>query len=409
MLGDPQLSTDENAAPVVPLEPALRGDVDAILSIEAVPLILDVVCRTTGMGFAAVARVTENRWITCLTRDEIAFGLGPGDELPFHTTICSEVRAAREPVVIDHVAEDTEFCNHHTPSTYGFQSYISMPIVRPDGSFFGTLCAIDPRPRRLRNPETIGMFKLFADLIAAQLDALDRAARSERDLSRERETAALREQFIAVLGHDLRNPLAAVLAGVHRLQTDEADPKRRRMLTLMQRSGLRMNAIIGNLLDFARGRLGGGLSLELDEGPLEPVLRQVVDEIRAVSDRTIELRPEIDRAVPCDHQRIGQLLSNLLGNAVTHGAPDTPVTVSAVTLHDAFELAVTNEGEPIPANRLDSIFLPFWRGSPGSGHQQGLGLGLYIASQIAAAHGGTLAVDSSPARTRFTFAMPLPR
>jgi GAF domain-containing protein len=132
--------------------------VATIAEIDAVPLILDVVCRSTGMGFAAVARVTQDRWIACAVRDEIEFGLLPGGELAVATTICDEIRAAGEAVIIDHVAEDQAYCGHPTPAKYGFQSYISMPIRRSDGSFFGTLCAIDPRPARLDTPETIGMF-----------------------------------------------------------------------------------------------------------------------------------------------------------------------------------------------------------------------------------------------------------
>src|SRR3954463_14866340 len=103
----------------------LQADVAAIARIPAVPTILDVVCRTTGMGFAAVARVTEDRWIACRVRDDIAFGLVPGDELKIETTICNEIRHSREPVVIDHVAEDPAYRGHHTPAMYGFQSYIS--------------------------------------------------------------------------------------------------------------------------------------------------------------------------------------------------------------------------------------------------------------------------------------------
>src|SRR5258707_10173235 len=152
----------------------LQGDVAAVSRIDAVPTILEVVCRTTGMGFAAVARVTEDRWIACGVRDEIAFGLRPGGELKVETTICNEIRDSRQPVVIDHVAEDPKFHGHPTPAQYGFQSYISVPILRKDGSFFGTLCAIDPRPARLNTPEVIGMFKLFADLIAFHLDARER-------------------------------------------------------------------------------------------------------------------------------------------------------------------------------------------------------------------------------------------
>ena len=152
----------------------LQDDVRAVGSIAVVDTILEVVCRTTGMGFAAVARVTEEHWIACQVRDEIAFGLRPGGELKVETTICSEVRTTRQGVFIDQVAEDAAYCGHPTPALYGFQSYVSTPIVLKDGTFFGTLCAIDPRPARVSAPETIGMLQLFAELIALHLDAGDR-------------------------------------------------------------------------------------------------------------------------------------------------------------------------------------------------------------------------------------------
>jgi GAF domain-containing protein len=152
------------------LKDDLADDLAAIVKIDAVPTILEVVCRTTGLGFAAVARVTEDRWIACAVRDEISFGLRPGGELQVDTTICDEIRNSGQPIVIDHVAEDDIYCGHPTPRMYGFQSYISMPIYRPDGRFFGTLCAIDPKPARVNTPTTIGMFKLFADLIGFHLD-----------------------------------------------------------------------------------------------------------------------------------------------------------------------------------------------------------------------------------------------
>src|SRR5580698_8127319 len=93
-------------------------DIAAIGRIKTVPTILDVVCRTTGMGFAAVARVTEDRWIACSVRDDIAFGLEPGGELKVETTICNEIRQNREAVVINHVAENPLFCGHPTPAQY---------------------------------------------------------------------------------------------------------------------------------------------------------------------------------------------------------------------------------------------------------------------------------------------------
>src|ERR1700733_6194580 len=180
-----------------------------VARIAAVPTILEVVSHTTGMRFAAVAHVTRERWIACSVLDRINFGLAPGGELKLETTICNEIRQSREPVVIDHVAEDVSFCDHPTPAMYGFQSYISMPIILGDGSFFGTLCAIDPSPARVNNPSTIGMFRLFAELIAHHLDADSQLNTTQVALSEERSAAGLREQFMAVLGHDLRTPLRA--------------------------------------------------------------------------------------------------------------------------------------------------------------------------------------------------------
>src|SRR3954468_23621534 len=244
-------------------------DIDAIDSIAAVPTILNVVCRVTGMGFAAVARVTEGRWVCLAVNDEIAFGLKPGGELKVETTICHEVRQARDAVAIDHVAEDEIYCRHHTPAMYGFQSYISMPIFLKDGSFLGTLFAIDPKPAKLKNPGVIGMFKLFAELIAFHLDAGRRLATAEADLLDARATSLLREQFIAVLGHDLRNPLASIAAGVRLVQKTRVEEKAVSILEMMQKSVTRRAVLIDNVMDLARGRLGGGMTLTPTSEPLE--------------------------------------------------------------------------------------------------------------------------------------------
>ena len=385
-----------------------QHDIDAIARIDIMPTILDVVCRTTGMGFVAVARVTEDRWIACQVLDKIEFGLVPGGELEVQTTICSEIRDNGEPVVIDHVAEDNLFATHHTPLMYGFQSYISMPIIRQDGSFFGTLCAIDPRPARLKNPETIGMFRLFAQLIAFHLEAGERLAQSQATLNSERQVAELREQFIAVLGHDLRNPLAAIDSGIQMLKRSPLDARGHRIIGLMQGAANRMDGLITNVLDFARGRMGGGLTLKRQTAvPLSATLMQIVNETRAqFPERAIEADIRVTAAVNCDPGRISQMLSNLLGNALMHGAEGTPVRVDAATDGGQFELSVTNSGLPIPADSLARLFEPYYRGQ-GSAGRSGLGLGLYIASEIARAHGGTLEVASTESQTRFSFRMPV--
>ncbi len=388
------------------MTPDFQADLRAVARIKAVPSILEVICRLTGMGFAAVARVTKERWIACAVLDQVQFGLLPGGELKIETTICYEIQDNRLPVVIDCVADDEQYREHHTPRLYGLQSYISVPIVLPDGSFFGTLCAIDSKPRKLNTPEITGTFRLFAEMIAFHLEAQQKLATSEESLARERGDSELREQFIAVLGHDLRNPLAAIKAGSEMLirRPDRAAA----IAGVINQSISRMGGLIDNVLDFARGRLGGGLTIVRDDKePVEKTVLQVVDELRATRPgRTIVTEFAIADAVSCDRGKIAQLLSNLLGNALTHGSETQPVVVSAATAGGWFELSVANGGLPIPALVLPNLFQPFFRASVRPS-QEGLGLGLYIASEIAKAHGGELVVSSSAAETRFTMRMPL--
>ena len=176
---------------------------------------------------------------------------------------------------------------------------------------------------------------------------------------------------------------------------------------MMQSSVDRMAGLIDNVLDFARGRLGGGLTIDRSDWEMAPILSQVIDELRSASpDRVIETHFDIDRLVNCDRSKIAQLFSNLLGNALTHGARTGPVRVVATTEDGWFELSVANPGADIPPAALARLFHPFARGGDAA-HAQGLGLGLYIASEIAKAHSGTLGVESAGGETRFTFRMPL--
>jgi sigma-B regulation protein RsbU (phosphoserine phosphatase) len=227
-------------------------------------------------------------------------------------------------------------------------------------------------------------------------------------LQTERETAELREQFIAVLGHDLRNPLAAISGGLRLLKKEQPAERRQLLLGMLETSVVRMSALIDNVLDFARGRLGSGISLDLRTGvSLSPVLEQVVAELRiGLPDRAVETDFNLPEPIRCDPLRIAQLVSNLLGNALTHGATDAPVRIHADAHDGALTIWVANGGEAIVPATLERLFQPFFRGEARAS-QQGLGLGLYIASEIAKAHGGTLSATSSPQETRFTFRMPI--
>lgn len=391
------------------MENTLQEDLAAVARIDVVQKILDVVCRSTGMGFAAVARVTDERWLACAVRDGAGLGLIKGSELPLETTLCNQIRRTGELVAFDQASSDDIYRDHPTPKIYGFESYLAVPIRLESGEFFGTLCALDRKPTTVNRPEVIETFRLFADLIAMHLDAFRRYKAHETALAQAEETAQFRDQFMAVLGHDLRNPLGAIRGAAELLQMTPRDQADTEMLELIQRSVSRMTGLIDNVLDFARGRLGGGLHISCDK-PVhaEICLKQVVAELRtAWSARTLVDDIDLDRPVRCDAARLGQMMSNLIANALVHGDPGGPVRVIARTENEELTISVINHGRPIPPATIERLFQPFVRGIDKAGNQTGLGLGLFIASEIAKAHNGRLTVVSGDVETRFTFSMPI--
>ncbi|MBP4000855.1 GAF domain-containing sensor histidine kinase [Pseudomonas koreensis] len=371
-------------------------DINAIHRIKAVPVILSMVKHVTGMRFAAVARVTEKNWVACAVDDSIEFGLKPGDELVLESTICHEIRQHRKPVIFGHASEHPVFSLHHTPSTYGLKSYISIPIIKANGEFFGTLCAIDSVPAHLDDPAIANTLTLFAQLIALSLDAQNNLEIAQAELVNAQEHGRLREQFVAVLGHDLRTPLSAIRMSADLLETKTTDKRSLSLISAIRTSSTRMGNLIENVLDFARGRMGSGIPIKrqlVDD--LGNTLRLTLNEVQISHPRAtfIEL-VDIPAGVYCDPLRISQLLSNLLGNAVTHGSLASPITVKADTEVDEIVISVTNQGPPIPPHLSPLLFEPFTRSEAGQ-RGEGLGLGLYIASQITTAHGGNLSVVST--------------
>ncbi len=293
----------------------------------------------------------------------------------------------------------------------GFVDEIALDMLHCNGGKIPVIANAAERRSADGKPVTLRltMFKAV-DRRAYERGLLEARDKAQIAADAEHETAILREQFIAVLGHDLRNPLAALAAGVRMLNDREPLSDRGRMITKeMAGSVERAAALIDNVMDFARGRLGGGLTLSRDaRQKLTPILEQVVAEVRAIApSREILFEARIDEPVDCDRAKIGQLAANLLSNAVTHGAPGIPIEVDARTENGVFTLSVTNGGVAIPPAARAQLFQPFFRGAVRRS-QQGLGLGLFIVNEIAKAHGGTMEVSSTDEQTRFTFSMPLP-
>jgi signal transduction histidine kinase len=384
------------------------ADIATISRISAVPAILQVISELTGLRFAAVARVTENTWTTCAVLDRLDFGLQVGDELELICALSDEIRQGQQSVVIDKASEDPLCRDQHTPGTCPFESYIAVPIFRTDGRFFGTLCALDPDPAPLKSSTIQSTMESFARMLALQIDTEENLQRTEAAPIKERKTTELREQFIAVLGHDLRNPLFAISAGAEMLLRKLKDPPNEQRARHILTSARRATKLVDDVLDFARGSLGRGIPVNIEPCPdLGDVLRHVIAEIQSIHPKRIIESSIGDLSdIHCDRERVAQLLSNLLANAVVHGDPDGPVEVSAQVKEGHFLLSVKNHGL-IAEDALPQLFQPYSRPTGGT-PQAGLGLGLYIANQIAQAHGGKLEVESTePQGTTFTFSLPM--
>lgn len=233
--------------------------------------------------------------------------------------------------------------------------------------------------------------------------ALEAAIRSET----ERATTRFHEQMLGIVGHDLRNPLAALGAGLELLRFRVTDPASEGVLARLENTARRMATIVDQLLDVTRARLGAGIPLDRHSLRLRPLIASVLDELRLVYRTTaFELRGEEVEGV-WDAGRLGQVIANLAGNAAQYGKAGGPVVIETASADDAATIAISNpiRDAAISPDLLETLFDPFRRGRSGE-HPGGLGLGLYIVREIVLAHGGTISAESSAAGTTFVIALP---
>src|SRR5438132_1643693 len=240
-------------------------------------------------------------------------------------------------------------------------------------------------------------------------ERIERAA-LEQSLAEQKKIDELREQLIGIVGHDLRSPLSSVVVGAElmlkRGMLHDADAK---VTARIARSAERMAKIISQLLDFTRSRLGGGMRIEPREVDLAEICAQVIAEVETVHpDRAVSFEADSDVRGVWDRERLAQVVSNLVGNAIAYGKADGAVSVVLRDEGDSVTLSVHNEGPAIPAEVLPAIFDPFRRQARRtSRNSDGLGLGLFICRELVAAHGGEISAQSTDgAGTTFTVRLP---
>jgi signal transduction histidine kinase len=239
-------------------------------------------------------------------------------------------------------------------------------------------------------------------------EAIDQALH-ESVLRYSDEVNRAREMFLGIIGHDLRTPLGAIqLSAQYLLQTNGLSGDQIKATAVIQRSASRIQKMLSDLLDVTRTRLGGSLPVELKAMDVSHTAKHVAEEAHAFHPtRTVVFTATGDCRGTWDETRLYQLLSNLVENAIRHGATETPVKVEATGKADEVEITVHNDGAPIMQAEIRRIFEPMKQTDDGSKRAEGLGLGLYIARAIATAHHGAIDVESTK-ETGTTFTVRLP-
>nr|WP_314586491.1 GAF domain-containing protein [uncultured Pseudomonas sp.] len=374
--------------------------VELLTSLDSVAALLRVVCDISGLGVATVAEVTEQRWIACAVEDRIAFGLQPGAELDLESTLCNHVRSSHDAVIISDVTQNPTYCDHPAPGLYGWKSYLSVPVFRPNGTFFGTLCAFDPQPApRLEQRPVIdtldGFARLLGELLAREEQRREASpgARGDRDLT------PLREQLLVLLEEDLQRPLQAL---AKEASADAAQAQR------LQAEAQRLAERSAAAADFVRVRLGHGLPLKLTlvEGVNERLTNLLATLQARFPDQTLgsEL-PELPAAVRLDLPRLLQAMGALLEWVASRNPAGGTLLLRGELDERCYRLAVESRTAVVDPGSLSQVFQPaLTEATPEQPAR--LELSLYLAQEVARGHGGSLVARQENGRLRFLLTLP---
>jgi signal transduction histidine kinase len=289
---------------------------------------------------------------------------------------------------------------------FGAPSIVYVPIILGGRPF--AVIAFSAAPPRIYNEHDLVFAEELARRASTAMHNAELFQTANKERARAEEASELRERLVAIVGHDLRQPLASIEIRLAVLRRESKNPEFLEDLTSLQASSRRMSRMIEQILDFTRSRLGGGLELVFAPMDLREALVPIVDELRmARPAATIQLQcPELRGA--WDRDRLEQVFSNLIGNALAHGDPNKPVTVTVGADALRVWVQVHNEGPPIPQELQSALFSPFRMGERSNSSPAGLGLGLYISNEVIARHGGEIEVRST-AMQGTTFRVVLPR
>ena len=364
--------------------------------------ILEALCGHTKMRYGLIRKKDGQTWGNwCVYDSQYQKIVTKNSET--YVAIYQAIRKGLSPIYID----DSKLCsvNQWTDilQKFDLKSYISYPIINKKDAIIGHLSLMNAQPVHFDQNKLEILLPVCSDLIAIDFKTVIERRNTRRKLEQELNYSKNRELVLSSLAHDLNNPVSIVKVISQYLQGNIKDENQKSLLKKIEETSFRMKGIIDDVLDFSSIGLDYGFIRVPDKQRMDSLIRQILTEFELLHNITLIANINLPIDIPCDHHKMGRAFTNLIGNAIKHGNPQQNIEINAFVQNEHFIFSVTNEISYPQSSDLTELFKPFVKGT----NSNGLGLGLFIANEIAKIHKGKITVNLEDNKITFNLMIPL--
>ncbi|WP_312336804.1 GAF domain-containing sensor histidine kinase [Sphingobacterium sp.] len=364
--------------------------------------ILEALCGHTKMRYGLIRKKDGQTWGNwCVYDSQYQKIVTKNSET--YVAIYQAIRKGLSPIYID----DSKLCsvNQWTDilQKFDLKSYISYPIINKKDAIIGHLSLMNAQPVHFDQNKLEILLPVCSDLIAIDFKTVIERRNTRRKLEQELNYSKNRELVLSSLAHDLNNPVSIVKVISQYLQGNIKDENQKSLLKKIEETSFRMKGIIDDVLDFSSIGLDYGFIRVPDKQRMDSLIRQILTEFELLHNITLIANINLPIDIPCDHHKMGRAFTNLIGNAIKHGNPQQNIEINAFVQNENFIFSVTNEISYPQSSDLTELFKPFVKGT----NSNGLGLGLFIANEIAKIHKGKITVNLEDNKITFNLIIPL--
>ena len=364
--------------------------------------ILEELCSQTKMRYGLIRKKDGLKWGNWCVYDYQSQQI-VNKNSDTYVKIYQEIRTGFSPIYINDSTQCTVDQWTDVLQEFGLKSYISYPIVNKKDAIVGHMSFMNAEPVHFDRTKLETLLPVCSDLIAIDFKTIFGLNKARRELKQELSYTKNRELILTSLAHDLNNPVSIVKVISQYLMGSVKDDNQKRLIKKIEEASLRMKGMIDDILDFSSIRLENKPTIINECFRIDTLIRQILSEYEFLHNKTLMANIDLPTEIRCDQHKMGRAFANLIGNAIKHGNPDKNIEINAFIEEGQFIFSVTNDLIfPQQVSDLSNLFEPFMRGD----NSKGLGLGLFIASEIAKLHKGTIIVHSD--NTKITFKLVIP-